>query len=97
MQVYPILGRYARINLCALYVITNLTPIVYTKTIDDVLLAWIRIGQIILVEGNPRAKAPRSYCGKCHTGYQSEVPLDNLRQIYRFSLRTQADKQMVHL
>ncbi len=54
-----------------------LTPIVYTTDIDDVLINMDRIGQIILVEGNPRAKAPRSYCGKCHTGYQSEVPLDN--------------------
>jgi hypothetical protein len=55
----------------------KLTPIVYAKYIDDVLIGMDRIGQIILVEGNPRAKAPRSYCGKCHTGYQSEVPLDN--------------------
>ena len=56
---------------------TYLTPIVYTTDIDDVLINMDRIGQIILVEGNPRAKAPKSYCGKCHTGYQSEVPLDN--------------------
>jgi hypothetical protein len=56
---------------------TYLTPIVYTKSIDDVLIGMDKIGQIILVEGNPRSKAPRSYCGKCHTGYQNEVALDN--------------------
>jgi hypothetical protein len=56
---------------------TLLTPIVYTTDIDDVLINMDRIGQIILVDGKPRSKAPRSYCKKCHTGYQSEVPLDN--------------------
>ena len=38
----------------------KLTPIVYSKYIDDVLIGMDRIGQIVLVEGNPRAKAPRS-------------------------------------
>ena len=56
---------------------TYLTPIVYTKSIDDVLIGMDKIGQIILVEGNPRSKAPRSYCGKCHKGHSQEVPLNN--------------------
>jgi hypothetical protein len=56
---------------------TLLTPIVYTKSIDEILIHMDSIGQIILVEGKPRAKAPKSYCKKCHTGYQGEVPLDN--------------------
>jgi hypothetical protein len=55
----------------------KLTPIVYSKYIDDVLIGMDRIGQIILVEGNPRAKAPRSYCNICHKGHSQEVPLDN--------------------
>jgi hypothetical protein len=54
-----------------------LTPIVYTKYIDEVLINMDRIGQIILVEGSPRAKAPKSYCNKCHKGNSQEVPLDN--------------------
>jgi hypothetical protein len=41
------------------------------------LLGMDRIGQIILVEGSPRAKAPKSYCNKCHKGNSQEVPLDN--------------------
>ena len=55
----------------------KLTPIVYTKYIDEVLINMDRIGQIILVEGNPRAKAPKSYCNTCYKGYSQEVPLDN--------------------
>jgi hypothetical protein len=54
-----------------------LTPIVYSQDIDEVLRAMARVGQIILVEGRPRAKAPRSYCSICHKGYSQEVPLDN--------------------
>jgi hypothetical protein len=54
-----------------------LTPIVYTTDIDDVLINMDAIGQIILVEGKPRIKAPKSYCKMCHKGSQSEVALDN--------------------
>ena len=56
---------------------TLLTPIVYTTDIDEVFIGMDRIGQIILVNGKPRAKAPTSYCKKCHTGFNTEVPLDN--------------------
>ena len=61
---------------------TLLTPIVYTTDIDEVFIGMDRIGQIILVNGKPRVKAPRSYCKKCHTGFNIEVPLDNTVKIY---------------
>jgi len=55
----------------------RLTHIVYSKVDDYVLEGMHTIGQIILVKSNAYVKAPRSYCTKCHTGYDKEVALDN--------------------
>ena len=55
-----------------------LTPIVYSRVVDDVLLGMHKSGQIILSGPAERyADHPRSYCGRCQEPSTVEVPLDN--------------------
>jgi hypothetical protein len=55
-----------------------LTPIVYSKVVDDVLLGMHKNGQIILSGPAERyADKPRSYCRSCQEPSTIEVPLDN--------------------
>jgi|GEM_PF-3240694 hypothetical protein len=57
---------------------TKLCPIIY-NTVDDIVLENMhQIGQIILVKSKAYIKAPRSYCNRCHTGFHTEVDLDNI-------------------
>jgi hypothetical protein len=55
-----------------------LTPIVYSRVVDDVLLGMHKTGQIILSGPAERyADHPRSYCRRCQEPSTVEVPLDN--------------------
>jgi hypothetical protein len=55
-----------------------LTPIVYSRLVDDVLLGMHKSGQIILSGPAERyANHPRSYCRRCQEPSTVEVPLDN--------------------
>jgi hypothetical protein len=55
-----------------------LTPIVYSRVVDDVLLGMHKNGQIILSGPAERyAYQPRSYCRSCQEPSTIEVPLDN--------------------
>jgi hypothetical protein len=55
-----------------------LTPIVYSRVVDDVLLGMHKSGQIILSGPAERyANHPRSYCIRCQEPSTIEVPLDN--------------------
>jgi hypothetical protein len=55
-----------------------LTPIVYSRVVDDVLLGMHKSGQIILSGPAERyADHPRSYCRRCQEPSTIEVPLDN--------------------
>ena len=55
-----------------------LTPIVYSRVVDDVLLGMHKSGQIILSGPAERyANYPRSYCRRCQEPSTVEVPLDN--------------------
>jgi hypothetical protein len=55
-----------------------LTPIVYSRVVDDVLLGMHKSGQIILSGPAERyADHPRSYCRRCQEPSTAEVPLDN--------------------
>ena len=56
----------------------TLTPIVYSRVVDDVLLGMHKTGQIILSGPAERyADHPRSYCRRCQEPNTIEVPLDN--------------------
>jgi hypothetical protein len=56
----------------------TLTPIVYSRVVDDVLLGMHKSGQIILSGSAERyADHPRSYCRRCQEPSTVEVPLDN--------------------
>ncbi len=56
----------------------TLTPIVYSRVVDDVLLGMHKTGQIILSGPAERyANVPRSYCRRCQEPSAIEVPLDN--------------------
>jgi hypothetical protein len=56
----------------------TLTPIVYSRVVDDVLLGMHKTGQIILSGPAERyADHPRSYCRRCQEPSTIEVPLDN--------------------
>jgi len=55
-----------------------LTPIVYSRVVDDVLLGMHKYGQIILSGPAERyADHPRSYCRRCQEPSTVEVPLDS--------------------
>jgi hypothetical protein len=55
-----------------------LTPIVYSRAVDDVLLGMHKSGQIILSGPAERyANHPRSYCRRCQEPSTIQVPLDN--------------------
>jgi hypothetical protein len=55
-----------------------LTPIVYSRVVDDVLLGMHKSGQIILSGPAERySDHPRSYCRRCQEPSTIEVPLDN--------------------
>lgn len=55
-----------------------LTPIIYSRVVDDVLLGMHKSGQIILSGPAERyANHPRSYCRRCQEPSTVEVPLDN--------------------
>jgi hypothetical protein len=55
-----------------------LTPIVYSRVVDDVLLGMHKTGQIILSGPAERyADHSRSYCRRCQEPSTIEVPLDN--------------------
>ena len=55
-----------------------LTPIVYSRVVDDVLLGMHKSGQIILSGPAERyANHPRSYCRRCQEPSTVEVPFDN--------------------
>jgi hypothetical protein len=55
-----------------------LTPIVYSRVVDDLLLGMHKNGQIILSGPAERyADHPRSYCRSCQETSTIEVPLDN--------------------
>jgi len=55
-----------------------LTPIVYSRVVDDVLLGMHKTGQIILSGPAERyADQPRSYCRRCQEPSTVEVPIDN--------------------
>jgi hypothetical protein len=56
-----------------------LTPIVYSRVVDDVLLGMHKTGQIILSGPAERyADHPRSYCRRCQEPSTVEVPIDNV-------------------
>lgn len=58
-----------------------LTPIVYGRIFDDVLLGMHKSGQIILAGQMERySDAPRSYCRDCQEPSDIEVSLDNVLQ-----------------
>jgi hypothetical protein len=60
-----------------------LTPIVYSRVVDDVLLGMHKSGQIILSGPAERyADHPRSYCRRCQEPSTVEVPLDNALVLY---------------
>lgn len=55
-----------------------LTPIVYSRVIDDTLLGMHKTGQIILSGPAERyADHPKSYCRSCQEPSIIEVPIDN--------------------
>jgi len=55
-----------------------LTPIVYSRAVDDVLLGMHKSGQIILSGPAERyVDRPRSYCRRCQEPSTVEVPIDN--------------------
>jgi hypothetical protein len=55
-----------------------LTPIVYSRVVDDVLLGMHKTGQIILSGPAERyADHPRSYCRRCQEPSTIEVPINN--------------------
>ena len=56
----------------------TLTPIVYSRVVDDVLLGMHKNGQIILSGPAERyADHPRSYCRSCQEPSTIEVSIDN--------------------
>jgi hypothetical protein len=58
-----------------------LTPIVYSRVLDDVLLGMHKSGQIILAGQIERyLNAPRSYCNECQEPSDVEVAFDNVLQ-----------------
>lgn len=58
-----------------------LTPIVYGRIFDDVLLGMHQSKQIILAGPVERyADAPKSYCMGCQEPSDIEVPIDNILQ-----------------
>jgi hypothetical protein len=55
-----------------------LTPIVYSRIVDDILLGMHKTGQIILSGPAERYfDHPKSYCRACQEPSTIEVPLDN--------------------
>ena len=58
-----------------------LTPIVYSRIFDDVLLGMHKSGQVILAGQIERyTDSPRSYCTDCQEPSDVEVSLDNVLQ-----------------
>jgi len=58
-----------------------LTPIVYSRILDDVLIGMHKSGQIILAGQVERyLNAPRSYCNECQEPSDVEVSFDNVLQ-----------------
>jgi hypothetical protein len=56
-----------------------LTPIVYSRVVDDVLLGMHKSGKIILSGPEERyADHPKSYCMLCQEPSTIEVPIDKV-------------------
>lgn len=68
-------------NLCN----NTLTPIIYSRIFDDILLGMHKSGQIILAGPVERyADSPRSYCTNCNEPSDIEVPIDNILKSNNF-------------
>jgi hypothetical protein len=57
----------------------KLTPIIYTRIVDDRYMQMHKEGLILLAgEANRYGDAPKSYCTKCQEPFDRLVPIDNM-------------------